>query len=88
MCVVSQCQPTCFPEGTEADKRRDPVDASGAWAARGSGTVIDVFRAVWSTPAINAHADVAANQVATSAAVLTSVWLQSTFVHILCTVLT
>lgn len=86
--MVPQCQLTCFPKGTKTDKRGDPVDASGAWAACGGGTVINVFRAVWSTPAINAHADVAANQVAARTSVLTSVWLQPTFIHILCTVLT
>lgn len=88
MCLAYSHQPTCFTKGTEADKRGDAVNASGAWAACGSSTVIDVFRAVGSAPPINTNADVAADLVAACAAILTSIWLQPTLVHILCAVLT
>ena len=74
--------------GAETDKRRNTVNACGARAAGRCSTVINVFRAVGSTPAINTHTDVAADQVAAGASVLASVWLQATLVHIFCTVLT
>lgn len=86
--VVSHYWPTCFSVGAETDKRCNAVDACGAGAARCCGTVVNVFRAVGSTPAINAHADIAAEQVAAGTSVLASVWLQATLVHIFCTVLT
>ena len=74
--------------GAETDKRRNTVNACGARAAGRCSTVINVFRAVGSTPAIHAHTDVAAKQVAAGASILTRVWLQTTLVHILRTVLT
>lgn len=74
--------------GTDTDKRSNTVDAGGAWAACGCHTVIDVLRAVQTTPAVDAHADVAPDLVAASATVLASIWLQPTLVHILCAVLT
>lgn len=66
---------TCFTSRADAEKRCDPVDACGALAARSRGAVINVLRAVGPTPAVNAHADIAANQVGAGASVLASVWL-------------
>jgi len=80
--------PTCLSVGTEADERRDAVDARGARGARGRGAVVDVFGAVGSTPAVHAHAHVAAKQVAAGASVLAGVGLQTTLVHIFSAVLT
>ncbi len=73
--------------GAETDKRRNTVDACGSGAACRCSTVIDVLRAVGPTPTINTHTDIAADQVATGATVLASVWLQATLVYIFCTVL-
>lgn len=78
---------TCLSHGAETEKRRNSVDARGARAARCCGAVIDVHRAVVAAPAINAHAGVAADRVAAGPAVLASVWLQATLVHIFSTVL-
>lgn len=86
--MVSHYWPTCLSVGAETDKRRNAVDARGARAARRRSTVINVFRAVGSTPAVNAHTDITADQVAAGTSVLASVWLQATLVHIFCTVLT
>lgn len=72
----------------DADKRGNTVDAGGAGAACSRSTIVDVFWAVEAAPAVNAHADVAADEVAAGAAVLACVWLQTTFIHILRTVLT
>lgn len=73
---------TCFSNGAETEERRDPVDARGAGAARRCCAVVDVHRAVVAGPAINAHAGVAADRVAAGPAVLASVWLQATLVHV------
>lgn len=86
--IISVAEQTCLSVGAETDKRCHTVDARGACSARSCSTVIDVFRTVRSTPTINAHTDVAANQVAASSSILASVWLQPTLIHILCTVLT
>lgn len=86
--VISMAEQACLSVGAEADERRHAVDACGACAARSCRTVVDVYRAVGSTPAVNAHADVAAEQVAAGTAILASVWLQTTLVHIFGTVLT
>lgn len=86
--VVSVAEQTCLSMGADTDKGRDTVDAGGARVARGCSTVVDVLRAVRSTPAVNADTDVAADQVAAGASVLASVWLQPTLVHIFCAVLT
>lgn len=72
----------------EADKRGNTVNACGAGAAGSCRTVIDVYRTVGSTPAIDAHTDVAAEKVVAGPSILARVWLQTTLVHILCTVLT
>lgn len=85
---MSHYWPTCLSVGTETDERSNTVDARGALAARSRSTVIDVFRAVGSTPAVNTHTDVAAKQVAAGASILAGVWLQTTLVHIFCAVLT
>lgn len=58
--VISMAQQTGFSERAEADEGGRAVDAGGAGAARGAGTVIDVFRAVRPTPAVNTYANVAA----------------------------
>lgn len=79
--------PTCLSVGAETEKRCNTVDASGAGLARRCSAVINVLRAVRPTPAINAHADIAADQVAAGPSILASVWLQATLVHIFCTVL-
>lgn len=73
--------------GAETDKRRNTVNACGAGAAGCCGTVINVLRAVRSTPAINTHTHIAANQVAAGPSILASVWLQATLIYIFCTVL-
>lgn len=86
--VISVAEQTCLPVGAETDERRNTVDTRGACAARSCSTVIDVFRAVGSTPAVNAHTDVAAKQVAAGTSILAGVWLQTTLVHIFCAVLT
>lgn len=86
--VVSHYWPTCLSIRADADKRGNTVNAGGAGAASSCGTVVDIFGAVWSTPAINADTDVGSNSVAASTSILTSVWLQMTLIHILCTVLT
>lgn len=86
--VISMAEQTCLSMGAEADKRCNTVDARGAWAACSCSTVIDVFRTVGSTPTINTHTNVAPNQVAACASILASIRLQSTLVHVLCTVLT
>lgn len=86
--VISMAEQTCLSVGAKTDKRRNTVDARGAWAACSCSTIIDVFRAVGSTPAVNAHTDIAANQVAAGPSILASVWLQTTLVHIFCTALT
>lgn len=57
-------------------------------AACGCRAVIDVLRAVGAAPAVDAHADVATDQVATCTAILACIWLQPTLVHILCAMLT
>lgn len=85
---MSHYWPTCLSVGAQTDERRNTVDARGAWAARRCSTVVNVFRAVGSTPAVDAHTDVAAKQVAAGAAILAGVWLQTTLVHVFCTVLT
>lgn len=85
--VVSMAQQTCLSMRADTDERGNAVDACGAMAASSCSTVIDVFRAVGATPAVNAHADVATDQVAACASVLASVWLQTTLVHIFCAVL-
>lgn len=66
---------TCFTRRADAEKRCNPVDARGALGAGGRGAVINVLRAVGPTPAVNTHADIAANQVGAGASVLASVWL-------------
>lgn len=86
--VVSVAEQTCLSVGAETDERCNTVDTRGACAARSSCTVINVFRAVGSTPAIYTHTDVAAKQVAAGASILTRVWLQTTLVHVFCAVLT
>lgn len=80
--------PTCLSVGAVTDERRNTVDARGARGARSCSAVVDVFRAVGSNPAINAHTDIAAKQVAAGTSILASVWLQTTLVHIFSTVLT
>lgn len=74
--------------GAETDERGNAVNACGAWAAGGCCTVINVLRAVGSTPTIDAHTDIGAKQVVAGTSILAGVWLQTTLVHILCTVLT
>lgn len=86
--MVSVYRPTCLSVGAETDEGRNTVDACGAGAARCCSAVVNVFRAVGSTPAINTHTDIAADQVAAGTSILASVWLQTTLVHIFCTVLT
>lgn len=85
--MVSYYWPTCLSMGAETDKRCNAVDACGARAASRCSTVIDVLGAVGPTPPINAHTDIAADQVAAGTSVLASVWLQATLVHVFCTVL-
>ena len=79
---------TCLSIRADTDERGNAVDAPGARAAWGCSTVINVFRAVGAAPPINAHADVATDQVAACASILAGVWLQTTLIHIFCTVLT
>lgn len=86
--VVSHYWPTCLSVRAETDKGRDAVNARGAGTARRCSAVVDVFRAVWSTPAINANTDIAADEVAASTSILASVWLQATLIYIFCTMLT
>lgn len=85
--TVCHYRRTCLPHGAEAEKRCDSVDARGARAARRRGAVIDVHGAVVAAPAVNAHAGVAADRVAAGPAVLASVRLQATLVHVFSTVL-
>lgn len=85
--VISMAEQTCLSVGAETDKRCNTVDARGASAACRCSTVIDVLRAVGPTPPINAHTDIAADQVAAGTSVLASVWLQATLIHIFCAVL-
>lgn len=86
--MVSNYWPTRLSVGAVTDEGGHAVNACGAFAAHRCSTVVDVFRAVGSTPAINAHADIAADQVAAGTSVLASVWLQATLIYIFCTVLT
>lgn len=58
--VISVAQQTSLSMRTEADEGGYTVDAGGARAARCSGTVVDVFRAVRSTPAIDTDTHVTA----------------------------
>lgn len=80
--------PTCLSVRTHADEGCNTVYACGALAACSCCTVINVFRAVRSTPTIDAYTDVAARQVAAGTSVLTGVWLQPALIHVLCAVLT
>lgn len=41
--IISVAEQTCLSVGTEADKRSNAVDASGAWTACGCRTVVDVL---------------------------------------------
>lgn len=86
--VISMAQQTGLSMRAETDKRRHTVDTCGALAACSGSTVVNVFRAVRSAPAIDAHAHIAANKVAARSSILASVWLQATLIHILCAVLT
>lgn len=58
--VVSVAQQTSLSMRTEADEGGHAVDAGGARAARCGGAVVDVFRAVRSTPAVDTDAHVTA----------------------------
>lgn len=78
---------TCFARRADAEKRCDAVDACGTLGAGRRGAVINVLRAVGPTPAVNTHADVAANQVGASPSILASVWLQAALVDVFGTVL-
>lgn len=78
---------TCFTRRADAEKRCDPVNARGALGAGGRGAVINVLGAVGPTPAVNTHADIAANQVGAGASVLASVWLQAALVYVFSAVL-
>lgn len=78
---------TCFARRADAEKRCDAVDACGTFGAGRRGAVINVLRAVGPTPAVNTHADVAANQVGAGPSILASVWLQAALVDVFGTVL-
>lgn len=78
---------TSFARRADAEKRCDAVDACGALGAGRRGAVIDVLGAVGPTPAVNTHADVAADQVGAGPSILASVWLQAALVHVFGTVL-
>lgn len=86
--IISVAEQTCLSMGAQTDKRCYTVDACGAGAARCCCTVINVFRAVGSTPAIHTHTNIAANQVAACSSILAGVWLQAALIHIFCAVLT
>lgn len=85
--VVSVAEQSCFARRADAEKRCNAVDACGTLGAGRRGTVINVLRAVGPTPAVNTHADVAANQVGASPSILASVWLQAALVDVFGTVL-
>lgn len=86
--IISVAEQTCLSMRADADKGCDPINARGARAASCCRTVIDVLRAVWSAPSVNAHTDVTTNQIAAGASILTGVWLQATLIYVFCTVLT
>lgn len=69
---------------TQAGEGGHAVNAGGPWRAGGVGTVIDVFAAVISAPAIHTHTAVASIAVGAGASILTSVGLQQTLIHIFC----
>lgn len=86
--IVSVAQQTSLSMRAEADEGGHAVDAGGAGAARCRGTVVDVFRAVRSTPTVHTNTYVTARKVTTRSTILTRIGLQATLVDILCAVLT
>lgn len=86
--IIKMAEQTCLSVRTHADEGCNTVYACGALAACSCCTVINVFRAVRSTPTIDAYTDIAAGQVAAGTSVLTGVWLQPALIHVLCAVLT
>lgn len=80
--IIQMAQETRLSLWTQAGEGGHAVNAGGPWRAGGVGTVIDVFTAVISAPAIHTHAAVASVAVGAGASVLTSVGLQQTLIHI------
>lgn len=84
--VCHNCH-TCLSRRAHTEKWCNTVDTCGALVARCSGAVINVLRAVRPTPAIDTHANIAANQIAAGPSILASVRLQAAFIHVFRTVL-
>lgn len=84
--VCHNCH-TCLSGRAHTEKWCNTVDACGALVARCCGAVINVLRAVRPTPAIDTHANIAANQIAAGPSILASVRLQAAFIHVFCAVL-
>lgn len=74
---------TCLPLRTHAGEGRHTVNAGGARGAGRKGTVVDVFTAVVSAPAIHTHATIAPIAVGAGASVLTGIGLQQALIHVL-----
>lgn len=66
-----------------ANEGSHTVDASGAGSAGLSCTVINVFGAVRTAPAVHTYTVVAVACVTACASVLTGVGLQSAFIHVI-----
>jgi hypothetical protein len=69
-----------------AKETADSIVTSGAIEASGTGAIIDILRAVGSSPAVDANAGESTVGVGTSSAVLADARPQSTFIDVLITI--
>lgn len=74
---------TCAAEGAFAVERSYAVVTRGLLVARGTGTVVNVLAAVVPSPAVHAHALVAAVGVVARAAILAGIGHQLALVNVL-----
>lgn len=74
---------TCFPGSTLAVKRPNSVVTRGTVEAGRNSAVIDVLRAVMSSPAIHTNAGKATDGIRAGCPVFANAWSHGTFVYIL-----